>query len=58
MERYAVIEFKSAKFVKSKGDIIITKNQYRKRTAEESLDERQDEKSLIRTHQISAMIVI
>ena len=56
MERYAVIEFKSAKFVKSKGDIIITKNQYRKRTAEESLDERQDEKSLIRTHQISAML--
>lgn len=56
MERYAVIEFKSAKFVKSKGDIIITKSQCRKRTAEESLDERQDEKSLIRTHQISAML--
>lgn len=63
MERYAVIEFKSAKFVKTKGDksskdgdMIITKNENRRRKTEELLDETHGEKSLIRTHQISAML--
>lgn len=56
MEKYAIIEFRSAKFIKSDGDVIITGNQYRKRTEDESIDNRQKNDSFISLHQISAML--